>query len=228
MTNLAGTLMVKRSRSATQTAAPNASATHELPAQPDTTINLHGQSLLMSDTPTPPALPETWTAAQTGEVAAPIDWQGLPASGAWLAAIGGGFSLAIPFAGAGIAAAILTNLVPVSPWVAGPVAGLLGAAYGAWLGFKRHQRTLWKLDNDGFALQRGRWWQTESRVPISRVQHLDLKRGPLERAFGLATLVIHTAGTRMAAVSVSGLRGEDAERLRDRLARQLDNDDDAL
>ena len=183
---------------------------------------------LMSDTPAPPELPEAWTTAQTEEAAAPIDWQGLPASGAWLAAIGGGFSLGLPFAGVGIATAILTDLIPANPWVAGPVAGLLGAAYGAWLGFKRHQRTLWKLDNDGFALQRGRWWQTESRVPISRVQHLDLKRGPLERAFGLATLVIHTAGTRMAAVSVTGLRGEDAERLRDRLARQLDNDDDAL
>ena len=85
-----------------------------------------------------------------------------------------------------------------------------------------------QIYNDGFALQRGRWWQTESHVPISRVQHLDLKRGPLERAFKLATLVIHTAGTRMAAVSVAGLRGEDAEHLRDRLARQLDHDDDAL
>jgi membrane protein YdbS with pleckstrin-like domain len=102
---------------------------------------------------------------------------------------------------------------------------LLGAAFGAWLGIKRHRRTLWKLDEQGFALQRGRWWQTESRVPVSRVQHLDLKRGPLERAFKLATLVIHTAGTKMAAVSVSGLDGEDAERLRDRLAHQLDHDD---
>ena len=61
-----------------------------------------------------------------------------------------------------------------------------------------------------------------THLDVYKRQHLDLKRGPLERAFGLATLVIHTAGTRMAAVSVSGLRGEDAERLRDRLARQLD------
>jgi hypothetical protein len=32
----------------------------------------------------------------------------------------------------------------------------------------------------------------------------------------------------MASVSVSGLDGDDAERLRDRLARQLDPEDDAL
>jgi len=107
-------------------------------------------------------------------------------------------------------------------------AALMGAMGGAWLGAKRHRLTRWKLDRDGFALQRGNWWRIESRVPISRVQHLDLKRGPLERMLRLATLVIHTAGTRMAAVSVAGLDGEDAERLRDCLARQLDQDDDAL
>jgi hypothetical protein len=32
----------------------------------------------------------------------------------------------------------------------------------------------------------------------------------------------------MAAVSVSGLDSDDAERLRDRLSRQLDHNDDAL
>jgi membrane protein YdbS with pleckstrin-like domain len=63
-------------------------------------------------------------------------------------------------------------------------------------------------------------------VPASRVQHLDLKRGPLQRRYGLATLVIHTAGTRHSAVAVSGLDAADAERLRDRLAHQVDDDDD--
>lgn len=166
--------------------------------------------------PDPHATEETTTA----------QWQHLPARGAKLAAIGGAVGFAIAF---GVAAGMLSLALRIgSPWLLGPAGGLSGAACGAWLAVKRHRRTLWKLDEHGFALQRGRWWQTESRVPTSRVQHLDLKRGPLERAFQLATLVIHTAGTRMAAVSVSGLDGEDAERLRDRLARQLDQDDDAL
>jgi membrane protein YdbS with pleckstrin-like domain len=154
------------------------------------------------------------------------DWQHLPPRGAKLAGFSNAIAVAIPCV---VASAFLSRFADLgSPWLLAPLAGLAGAAFGAWLGVKRHRRTLWKLDEQGFALQRGRWWQTESRVPISRVQHLDLKRGPLERAFKLATLVIHTAGTRMAAVSVSGLDGEDAERLRDRLARQLDHDDDAL
>ena len=154
------------------------------------------------------------------------DWQHLPVRGTKLAALGSAIGFAIPSALVSGLLAAGTDLA--SPWLAAPPCALLGAGFGAWLGAKRHRRTLWKLDEDGFALRRGRWWQTESRVPVSRVQHLDLKRGPLERAIRLATLVVHTAGTRMSAVSVSGLDGDDAERLRDRLARQLDHDDDAL
>src|SRR3546814_18276177 len=65
---------------------------------------------------------------------------------------------------------------------------------------------------------------SDTRVPGSRVQHLDIRRGPLERHFRLATLVIHTAGTRHSEVSLSGLDAGDAERLRDHLARQTDDD----
>jgi membrane protein YdbS with pleckstrin-like domain len=98
--------------------------------------------------------------------------------------------------------------------------------FGLWLARKQYRHTWWRLDAQGFALRRGRMWQQETRVPASRVQHLDLKRGPLERRFGLATLAIHTAGTRHSAVVVGGLDAGDAERLRDRLGRQIDDDDD--
>ena len=181
----------------------------------------------MTDTAAPPPLPDAWL-NPTPEVppARDADWHHLPSRGTKLAAVGGGFWLGLAGAAAFFVLARISDIG--TAWLLGTLGALLGAAFGAWLGVKRHRRTLWKLDDAGFALQRGRWWQTESHGPISRVQHLDLKRGPLERAFKLATLVIHTAGTRMAAVPVSGLDGEDAERLRDRLARQLDHHDDAL
>jgi len=60
------------------------------------------------------------------------------------------------------------------------------------------------------------------------VQHLDLRRGPIERTARLSTLVVHTAGSRFSAVSLAGLDQADAEHLRDTLGRQLDHDDDAL
>ena len=153
-------------------------------------------------------------------------WQALPRRGAKYEALWTALGLALPAAGLSVPLALGTRLA--SPLWLAPAAALLGAAFGARLGWKRHRRTRWTLDEDGFALQRGRLWQTETRVPASRVQHLDLKRGPLERLSNLATLVVHTAGTRMAAVSVSGLDDADAEALRDRLARQLEQDGDAL
>lgn len=107
-----------------------------------------------------------------------------------------------------------------------PVAVLLCAV---WLSHKRHRWTFWKLDADGFAVRRGRIWQWDTRVPMGRVQHIDLKRGPLERAFGLASLVVHTAGTRLAGLDLSGIDHADAERVRDLLAREVERrreDDD--
>jgi len=105
---------------------------------------------------------------------------------------------------------------------------LVGLVFGAWLGHRRLTRTRWRLDAQGLGLRRDLMWQLETRIPISRVQHLDLRRGPLERRAGLATLIVHTAGTRLSAVTVSGLDEADAERLRDTLAHQLDQDADAL
>lgn len=171
----------------------------------------------------PPELPEPeMDAAVPPPGSGEGRWQPLPPRGAALAALGGIWWAIPPAVGSGVLsqAADLGN-----PWLLVPAAGLAGVVLGAWFAVKRHRRTAWKLDAQGFALKRGHWWQTQTHVPLSRVQHLDLKRGPLERAFRLATLVIHTAGTRMASVSVSGLDGDDAEHLRDRLANQLDHDD---
>lgn len=103
---------------------------------------------------------------------------------------------------------------------------LSGGGFGLWLGLKQYRYTFWRLDDEGLALRRGKLWQRETRVPASRVQHLDLKRGPLQRGRELATLVVHTAGTRHSAVTVPNLDAADAERLRDRLGRQIDHGDD--
>ena len=149
-------------------------------------------------------------------------WQALPTRGAWLAGLGGA-ALLFPLAFPAFFVSRATDMV--SPWLAVPVAAGVGALLGAWIAVKRHRRTRWRLDDRGFAVRRGNWWQSETHVPISRVQHLDVKRGPLERSARLSTLVVHTAGTRMAAVSLSGLDADDAERLRERLATQVDHDD---
>jgi membrane protein YdbS with pleckstrin-like domain len=55
-----------------------------------------------------------------------------------------------------------------------------------------------------------------SIVPYARMQYVDVTAGPLERAFGLATVQLHTAAAASDA-RVPGLPPAEAARLRDRL-----------
>ncbi len=73
----------------------------------------------------------------------------------------------------------------------------------------------WRADERGLRIRRGVIWRTEIFVPKSRVQHTDVSRGPIERGFGLAKLVMHTAGTHDASVVLEGLAEADAFALRD-------------
>lgn len=152
----------------------------------------------------------------------PDDWRPLPPRARslfMLAHATMGLLLAIPVA----IVQASTHYYPFVPTVFSAL--VIGGVAGAWLGAKRFRSTAWRLDNDGFGYRRGRLFHRETRVPASRVQHIDLRHGPFERHWKLATLVIHTAGSKMSAVSVTGLDADDAETLRDRLARQLDADD---
>lgn len=154
-------------------------------------------------------------------------WQPLPARARPLfmlsGALGWGLPALIALAAAGFG--LLATGRPILIAVAA-LAWTALVAWGTWLGARRYRYTWWLLDEHGFALRRGRMWRSETRVPSSRVQHLDIRRGPLERRFALSTLLVHTAGTRQHAVAVPGLDEDDAERLRDHLARQVESDDD--
>ena len=151
-------------------------------------------------------------------------WQPLPLRARTLYMLHG-LWWALPPAALAFPVAHLADLGPVATGACMLGAAVLGALLGAWRGDRSWRRTGWLLDAAGFNLRRGQWWRSETRVPQSRVQHLDVRRGPLQRRFGLSTLVIHTAGIRFHAVTVDGLDADDAERLRDALARQDDDDD---
>jgi membrane protein YdbS with pleckstrin-like domain len=155
----------------------------------------------------------------------PEGWQPLPRRAYRVFLYVGLLVAAIP---AGIATLSLAELLlrREGGWIALVAIWALAIGVALWVAHKRYRFTYWRLDEDGFAVRRGRLWQWETRVPTSRVQHLDLKRGPLERAHGLATLILHTAGTRLSAVSISGLEDADAERLRDHFSRRIDRQED--
>ncbi|QIG81935.1 PH domain-containing protein [Sphingosinithalassobacter tenebrarum] len=100
-------------------------------------------------------------------------------------------------------------------WPLGVIAGPV-LVIGLWSIFiAAHRR--WKrlgYAYTGRELHVGHGWfeRVHSIVPIARVQHIDITRSLFERWFGIATLVIHTAGS---SVVLPGLRYEEAEAMRD-------------
>ena len=70
-------------------------------------------------------------------------------------------------------------------------------------------------DND-LLVRHGLLIRRLSIVPYARMQYVDVTAGPLERAFQLATVQLHTAAAASDA-QVPGLPPEEAARLRDRL-----------
>ncbi len=75
----------------------------------------------------------------------------------------------------------------------------------------------WTERDDDLLLSRGVLVRRTTVVPYGRMQYVDVTAGPLDRRYGIATVVLHTAAAATDAV-VPGLRAADAERLRDRLA----------
>jgi membrane protein YdbS with pleckstrin-like domain len=105
------------------------------------------------------------------------------------------------------------------PWAATAWGALV--LLGVWTIFYYHPRNYrawgYRVDQRVLLIKRGVWFRTIKLLPLPRLQHVDVKRGPLQRQFGLATLVLHTAGTHAAEIEVPGLDAEEAFRLRDRL-----------
>jgi membrane protein YdbS with pleckstrin-like domain len=75
----------------------------------------------------------------------------------------------------------------------------------------------YRIGKKVFELRHGILWQVSVAIPLSRLQHIDLHRGPLERRRGLASVQLHTAGTKEASQLIPGLDFGVAQTLRDRL-----------
>ncbi len=80
------------------------------------------------------------------------------------------------------------------------------------------------FNDKGIRIRSGVVFRSVVSVPRSRVQHTDVSRGPIERSHGLATLIVHTAGTEHASVTLSGLAESDANAIRDYLIDVGDDD----
>ena len=80
-----------------------------------------------------------------------------------------------------------------------------------------YEHLTYDVDEHGIEIQSGVYFRVVTHIPRPRVQHIDVTQGPLERRFGLGTLVVFTAGTAFARVELPGLAYETATAMRDLL-----------
>lgn len=83
-----------------------------------------------------------------------------------------------------------------------------------------HAKISYRIDQLGIEIHQGVFWRSQICVPIGRVQHADVGQGPLQRAFGVSTLTLYTAGTSNASVSIEGLDHALAVSVRDWIVHQ--------
>lgn len=87
----------------------------------------------------------------------------------------------------------------------------------------RARRWRWRVDDDELDLRRGAVVEVRTIIPVSRIQHVDLRRDVVDRMFGVCKLVVHTAA---GATEIPVLEDGEAALVRDRLAGLIRLPDD--
>jgi membrane protein YdbS with pleckstrin-like domain len=100
---------------------------------------------------------------------------------------------------------------------------------GVWL--PAYYRSIeYRIDSESVRSRRGVFWKRITTVPFHKITNVDITQGPLQRAFGIGTIHVQTAGAGgsqggQAELLLQGI--DDLEGLRDRLlARSLEGGND--
>lgn len=151
---------------------------------------------------------ETLFASPTGE------WQRVSPALATIHRI----AMTVPAVVLALVAVVVAVLVPDLRWIPGLVAVLLVAeAIRSFLWAGRSQRAWGYAENEqDLLVTSGVMFRRLVAVPYGRMQFVDVQAGPLQRAFGVATVTLHTASSETTS-DIPGLPAAEATRLRNRL-----------
>lgn len=108
------------------------------------------------------------------------------------------------------------DAIALPTWLPSTVAIVL-AILGVLHSLARYRRWGYEVQDDALYLDRGVITYVDTVVPFVRIQHVDTQRGPIARALGLSSVVVYTAGSRGADVTIPGLLPDEARNLRNRL-----------
>lgn len=106
----------------------------------------------------------------------------------------------------------------------GAIAGtvlVIAAALIIRIPARRYSARGYQISADRLRVVRGLLFRSDTIVPFSRVQHIDVDQGPIERFFGIATLTLHTAGNHNSSVALPGLGEPLAREMRETIRAHI-------
>lgn len=128
---------------------------------------------------------------------------------------------------AGVVSSWILPFAGINSQFSAAIVGVLLLLGLAWV-LLYYRVWVYQIRADAIYLERGVVTHVRSLVPYVRIQHVDTSQGPIERMLGLSTLVVYTAGSRGADVSIPGLLPEEARDMQRRvkeLAIEAEGDD---
>ena len=111
----------------------------------------------------------------------------------------------------------LLNVLPYIIWTVA-ILGFLTT----WFNHARDQVKSYALRESDLHYSSGLFFNKIVSQPITRIQHIELKRGPIERKVGLATLQVFSAGGEMHTFQIPGLPVDIALKLRQFILQHKD------
>ncbi len=132
----------------------------------------------------------------------------------WVWFAGGLITALIPGAVIGVLVGAFTSISGVSGFAAGYIlSAVLISIYTKF----RYRAWSFELRDDHLYIEHGVFRKVKTMVPFVRIQHVDSERGVIERTVGLSKVIVYTAGSRGADVTVPGLLPQDAEDMQEKL-----------
>lgn len=74
--------------------------------------------------------------------------------------------------------------------------------------------------------RRGLIFRTTTIIPFNRVQHVELKTGPVDRLFGLSRLKVYTAGGSQSDLTIPGLGSATSQNLKELIITKTASDEE--
>ncbi|MFA9398037.1 MAG: PH domain-containing protein [Clostridiaceae bacterium] len=90
--------------------------------------------------------------------------------------------------------------------------------------FIEYKQWSYKITEERVVYNHGIYYKKKSIIPISRIQHLDISQGPIQKIFKLSSVKIYTAGMAHEIVAISTSKAEEIVDNLNKFVLKVDDD----